>query len=279
MPFGLPSGACNQVQNESSEFFGEREYSPSVYLTIGSGYIFFGLTNTNGTVTQSLLHDPALRFPPVAITSIIIARFTEGPFGAADLVTHIVQSSIEYNGKNISSGSIVVAWSSNPRYCNPEGNGALKDRCYLANFKWTPLAENCENLHIYDPSDPNRLLLGFEQLCKSPPIGFFPSTTYTVPRLSAIRLTGFDTIVPVTDGFTEDGHPKIVDHILGDFDEEGFVRLCFLDRITGTAASSIRGFTFPVGNGYIDAKVRWGFNYISPLQQSFAPPLSDGQRI
>ncbi len=61
-------------------------YSPNVYLNLKNGYIFFGLANTNGTVPQPLLHDPSLHFAPVAITSFILARFSDGPMGPGDLV-------------------------------------------------------------------------------------------------------------------------------------------------------------------------------------------------
>ncbi len=64
----------------------EVEYSPYIDLTARDGYIFFGLANTNGSVPQPLLHDPEPKFPPVAITTFLIARFSEGPLGPGDLV-------------------------------------------------------------------------------------------------------------------------------------------------------------------------------------------------
>lgn len=74
---------CSQDSKKDSE---EGIYSPSVYLSVKNSYIFFGLANTNGTVPQPLLNDPALQFAPVAITSIILAKFADGPHGPGDLV-------------------------------------------------------------------------------------------------------------------------------------------------------------------------------------------------
>eukprot|EP00884_Botryococcus_braunii_P010019 jgi/Botrbrau1/19018/Bobra.0100s0050.1 len=253
----------------------ERVYSPSLYLPLKNGYIWFGLANTNGTVPQPLLQDPALIFAPVAVTSVIIVRFADGPKGPGDLVLYIVQSSLEYNGKNLSSGSIVSGWSSNPGYCNPQGDGLFKDRCYIGKFDWITLPRNCETLNIYDPADPKKLLLGFERICNTPPLIFLPNTSYYIPRLSPVRLSGFETFVPVTDGLTADGKPNIVDHVLGDFDMEVGVTIAWFDQITGSQTSNFIGFLFPVGFGFPFGKVRWGYNYISALQQSFAPTLRD----
>ncbi len=77
-------GICRkQAHEEGGE---EREFSPYTYLTAKDGYIFFGITTTNGTVPQPLLQDPAFRFAPVALTTFMIGRFSEGPLGPGDLV-------------------------------------------------------------------------------------------------------------------------------------------------------------------------------------------------
>ncbi len=71
----------------SYEVSGEGMYSPSIYLTATDGYAFFGLSNTNGNPPQ-ILADPALRFPPVAVTSLLMGRFKDGPLGDLDYVRY-----------------------------------------------------------------------------------------------------------------------------------------------------------------------------------------------
>jgi hypothetical protein len=187
-------------------------------------------------------------------------------------VIYIVQSSVDHNNKTLSSGSITVAWSSNPKLCNPMGTGLSKDRCFLGDFEWTPTSFNCKNLSIYDTTDPSKLLFGVDGLCNiTPALIFLPNTSYYVPRLSALRLTGFATIVPLTDGVTEDGQPKIVDHILGDFDMEVFVTIATFNQLTGPGIADFVGFIVPIAFGFFGGKLRWGYSYISPLQRSFAP--------
>jgi hypothetical protein len=182
-----------------------------------------------------------------------------------------VTCSINYNNKTLTSGYITNAWSSKASFCNPQGDGVSKDRCFLGNFEWTPVDASCKDLHIYDPADPSKLVFGFKRLCKTPILFYLPNSSYVYPRLSALRLLGFNTIVPVTQGVTADSQPKIVDHVLGDFDMESLVSLATFERINGPAVANLVGFSIPVGFGLPWAKVRWGYNYISPQQQSFAP--------
>lgn len=75
---------CSQNSKKDIE---ERVYSPYVYLPVGqNSYTFLGLVNTNGTVPQPLFNDPALKFAPVAILFMMLARFSDGPDGPVDLV-------------------------------------------------------------------------------------------------------------------------------------------------------------------------------------------------
>jgi hypothetical protein len=118
-------------------------------------------------------------------------------------------------------------------------------------------------------------------MCKSPSVVYLPNTSYMYPRLSALRLLGFDTIVPVTDGVTEDGQPKfkVVDHVLGDFDMEGLLSVATVGNISGCGTSNFIGSVLPVGVGDDEGKARWGYNYISPLQQSLPTPESLGKSL
>eukprot|EP00884_Botryococcus_braunii_P010028 jgi/Botrbrau1/19026/Bobra.0100s0056.2 len=266
-----PQTAANVALSEKEgqvEGATEREYSPYIYLSVWDGYIFFGHGNTNGTVPQPLLHDPALKFAPDVITTIEIARFSKGPLGPGDLILYIVQSSIVYNNRSVSSGSITVAWSSNPGYCNPNGDGLFKDRCFVANFTWTPLDSYCENLEVYDPASPEEPVLKIERLCKTPTILYLFNSSLAYPRLSALRLSAFDTILSVTDGVTEEGQPKIVDHVLGDFDMDVLVGIGSFGKMSGPATDNFVGSLVPAGFGFHGGNVRWGYNFISPLQQS-----------
>lgn len=183
-------------------------------------------------------------------------------------IEFLIECNLDYNGKKLFSGIITQAWASNPAYCGPDG--PIKDRCHGGIFKWTRLNSMCQKVEIFDPKDPEKLLLGFDNLCRSLPISFVINTTWWLPRLSALRLIGYDTIVPITEGLTEDGKPKIVDHIIGDFDMEVVYGIATFDRIIGPEALKLIGFTFPIGFVVTYGNVRWGFYYISPYQQSFA---------
>eukprot|EP00884_Botryococcus_braunii_P008755 jgi/Botrbrau1/17881/Bobra.0717s0004.1 len=248
---------------------GEKQYSPSFYMTSDDGYWFFGLANTNGNPPRMLdSPDPAITYPPVSITSILMGRFKGGPLGDLDFVEFIIECNLDYNGRKLFSGIITQAWASNPAYCGPDG--PIKDRCHAGTFKWTPIDASCQTLEIYDPDDPTKLLLGFERLCRSLPISFLLNSTWWLPRLSAYRLISQDTFVPITKGLTEDGKPKIVDHVFGDFDMDVIFGIASFDRITGPEALKLIGFTFPIGVSVLYGTIRWGYFYISPYQRSFA---------
>lgn len=58
-------------------------------MTSDDGYWFFGLANLNGDPPRILdSPDPAITYPPVAINSLLMARFKEGPLGDLDYVSH-----------------------------------------------------------------------------------------------------------------------------------------------------------------------------------------------
>ncbi len=63
----------------------ESIYRPSMYLNASGGYWFFGITNTNGSVPM-MVPDPEMTFNKIAITSLMIARFLNGPLGPFDYV-------------------------------------------------------------------------------------------------------------------------------------------------------------------------------------------------
>jgi hypothetical protein len=66
-----------------------------MYLDVSNGYWFFGLTNTNGSVPIRD-PDPDMTFNIIiAITSIIISRFLNGPLGPFDFVPFISFSSLD----------------------------------------------------------------------------------------------------------------------------------------------------------------------------------------
>eukprot|EP00884_Botryococcus_braunii_P016437 jgi/Botrbrau1/3477/Bobra.341_2s0009.1 len=250
---------------------GESVYRPSMYMDASGGYWFFGITNTNGSVP--MMHpdpDPDMTFNKIAITSIVIARFLNGPLGPFDYVIFLVQSDLTYNNKTYSSAIPTFSWASNAAYCGPDG--PLVDRCEGGIFNWTQLSETCESLRIYDPNNPDNLIVGFERMCKIPPLLYLPNTTYIFPRLSPLRLSGFAYFVPIVDGVTSDGEPRIVDHVLGDLDMETLMSPSLIDRVTGPRARDFVGILSPLGAAWVaPAKGRLGFTYISPDQISFLP--------
>jgi hypothetical protein len=186
-------------------------------------------------------------------------------------LTFIVECSLDYHNKTLASGKMEFMWVSNPDYCAPKG--PILDACAGGIFKWEPIHEFCQNVYVYDPNDPKQLLVGFERLCKTLPFGWVYNTSYW-PQESAFRLIAYDTIVAITDGVTEDGRPKIVDHILGDFDFDVLCGLAHFDRITGPRASDFIGFTVPIGFSVTHYTTRWGFFRITPKQDTFAPIFS-----
>ncbi len=76
---------------------GERIYRPSMYMDASDGYWFFGITNTNGSVPMMNPDpDPDMTFNKIAITSVVIARFLEGPLGPFDYVRPVVSFSLYF---------------------------------------------------------------------------------------------------------------------------------------------------------------------------------------
>eukprot|EP00884_Botryococcus_braunii_P016457 jgi/Botrbrau1/3495/Bobra.341_2s0025.1 len=247
----------------------ERIYRPSIYLDILDGYWFFGFTNTNGSVPMRD-PDPEMTFNKVAITSIIISRFLDGPLGPFDYVVFLVQSDLTYNNKTYGSAEITFSWASNAAYCGPDG--LLVDRCEGGIFNWTQLGGTCETLRIYDPKKPDNLIVGFERLCKIPPYVYIPNTAYLIPRLSPLRLAGFAYFVPLLEGNTTHGKPVVVEHILGDLDLDVLASFALIDRVTGPRAPDFVGILVPIGVGFNSpSKARIGFTYMSPDQMSFPP--------
>lgn len=184
-------------------------------------------------------------------------------------LSFIVQAAVKANNRTYASGKIVYSYSNNTAYCGPDG--PLVDRCYEGIFKWTDVGLGCETLHIYDPAHPSNLVIGFERMCRGLPFILVSNTTFTVPGLSPFRLSALDTFVPVEDGVNPDGTPKIVDHVLGDFDFEGFGTIVSIDRFTGAKLHDFVGVFLPMGLAVDYAKLRWGFFSISPYQVSFPP--------
>jgi hypothetical protein len=181
----------------------------------------------------------------------------------------LVQCDLTYNNKTYGSGEITLSWASNAAYCGP--NGLLVDNCEGGIFNWTQEG-NCQTLRIYDPKQPDSLIVGLERICTTPIIIYWPNTTYWIPRLSPLRLAGFNYFVPVVDGLTPEGKPRIVDHVLGDIDVEALTQFVVLDRITGPRARDFVGVTVPLGVKFLEpSRARLGFNYISPDQVSFPP--------
>eukprot|EP00884_Botryococcus_braunii_P016436 jgi/Botrbrau1/3476/Bobra.341_2s0008.1 len=269
---GKPAHGSTDTYDSEKPFnfqgLGEDVYRPSFYLESTNGYFFLGLTNTNGSV-PTIVPDPAVKFDKVAITSVLISRFSQGPLGPFDYLSFIVQATVNAHGRDFSSGRIVFSYSNNTAYCGPDG--PLLDACYGGIFKWTDVGVGCETLEIYDPAHPTKLLLGFERLCRGLPFILVPNTTFMIPRLTPIRLSTLDTIVPIVDGVQADGSPKVVDHVLGDFDMEAIGTIVTYDRITGPRAPDFVGVTSPIGLAVDYAKLRWGFYTISPYQVSFPP--------
>eukprot|EP00884_Botryococcus_braunii_P016454 jgi/Botrbrau1/3492/Bobra.341_2s0022.1 len=247
----------------------ERMYRPSMFLNASGGYLFFGITNTNGSVPM-MVPDPEMTFNKIAITSLMIAKFQNGPLGPFDYVVFLVQSDLTYNNRTYSSATPALSWASNGAYCGPDG--PLVDSCEGGIFNWTKLGNDCETLHIYDPKNPDNLIVGFERMCTRPPYMFVPSTAYLVPRPSALRLAGWMYFVPIVDGHAADGKPRIVDHVLGDIDTEEITSVALMDRVSGPRARDFVGILSPIGVGFLPpAKARLGFIYISPDQPSFPP--------
>lgn len=184
-------------------------------------------------------------------------------------LSYIVQAAVNANNRTITSGKIVFSYINNTAYCWPDG--PLVDRCYHGLFKWKDIGLGCETLGIYDPAHPDKLLVGFERLCRGLPFIVMPNTTYLIPRLSPIRLSTLDTIVPVEDGVNADGTPKVVDHVLADFDMEAIGTIVSIDRITGPKAPDFVGVILPIGLAVNYARIRWGTFTISPYQISFPP--------
>jgi hypothetical protein len=77
-------GVCS-VKAGTADAGAEQIYRPSEYLDILDGYFFVGITSTNGSVPMRD-PDPDITFNKLAITSIIIARFLNGPLGPFDYV-------------------------------------------------------------------------------------------------------------------------------------------------------------------------------------------------
>ncbi len=90
--------------------------------------------------------------------------------------------------KSYSSGSVTLAWSSNPAYCGPDG--PLVGHCDAGIFNWTQPNAGSETLHIYDPEKPKDLVVGFERLCKELPILSFPNITYWLAGFLPSALQG-----------------------------------------------------------------------------------------
>eukprot|EP00884_Botryococcus_braunii_P016446 jgi/Botrbrau1/3485/Bobra.341_2s0016.1 len=247
----------------------ERIYRKSMYLDASDGYWFMGITNTNGSVPM-MVPDPDMTFNKIAITSLMIARFQNGPLGPFDWVAFVVQSDLTYKNRTYGSATPTHMWISNAAYCGPDG--PLADSCEGGIFKWTELGDDCKTLHIYDPKNPDNFIIGFERLCKRPPYMFVPDTTYWLPRPSALRLGGWMYFIPIVDGLTSDGQPRIVDHVLGDMDTGGFASLALIDRVSGPRAPDLVGVMSPIGVGVLPlGKVRMGSIYIAPDQPSFPP--------
>eukprot|EP00884_Botryococcus_braunii_P016442 jgi/Botrbrau1/3481/Bobra.341_2s0012.2 len=191
-----------------------------MYLDASDGYWFAGIANTNGSVPM-MAPDPELTFNKIAITSLMIGRFQNGPLGPFDWVVFVVQSDLTYNNRTYSSATPTQMWISNAAYCGPDG--PLADTCEGSIFTWTKLPDDCETLRIYDPKEPDNLIIGFERMCKGGPYTFLPDTTYWLPRPSALRLGGWMYFIPIVDGLTADGQPRVVDHVLGDMDTGGLL--------------------------------------------------------
>jgi hypothetical protein len=63
-----------------------------MFLDVADGYWFYGITSTNGSVPM-MNPDPEMTFNKIAITSILIARFLNGPLGPFDYVRPCVSLS------------------------------------------------------------------------------------------------------------------------------------------------------------------------------------------
>eukprot|EP00884_Botryococcus_braunii_P016444 jgi/Botrbrau1/3483/Bobra.341_2s0014.1 len=266
---GFPAAAPSLPQWSVPEQSSERIYRPSLYLEVADAYWFAGIANTNGSVPM-MVPDPEMTFNKIAITSLMIARFKNGPLGDFDWVVFVVQSDLTYNNRTYGSATPTQTWMSNAAYCGP--NGPLADSCKGGIFNWTDLGNDCETLRIYDPKEPDNLIIGFERLCKRPPYAILPDTTYWLPRRSELRLGGWMYFIPIVDGLKSDGQPRIVDHVLGDLDTGGFVSLAWMDRVSGPRARDLAGFLSPIGVGVPPGgQVRIGSIYIPPDQLSFPP--------
>jgi hypothetical protein len=66
---------------------GDRVVIPSFIMTGDDAYWFAGLANINGSEPPTMLPDPAIKYGPVEITSILLARFKTGPLGPVDVVS------------------------------------------------------------------------------------------------------------------------------------------------------------------------------------------------
>jgi hypothetical protein len=185
-------------------------------------------------------------------------------------VIFLVQSDLTYHNKTLSSGIPTFSWASKADYCGQDG--PLLDRCEAGIFNWTQLGDDCESLHIYDPKNPDNLIVGFDRMCKRPPYIFNPNTTYWLPRPSALRLAGWAYFIPIVNGTTPDGKPRIVDHVLGDMESEALTCLVLIDRVTGPRARDFVGVLSPFGVGVVPpANIRLGSIYIDPDQPTFPP--------
>jgi hypothetical protein len=81
-----------QWEENKTKRSAERIYRPSIYLDVSDGYWFWGLTNTNGSVPM-MTPDPEMTFNKIAITSLLIGRFSNGPLGPFDYVRPVVSLS------------------------------------------------------------------------------------------------------------------------------------------------------------------------------------------
>jgi hypothetical protein len=182
----------------------------------------------------------------------------------------LVQSDLTYKNKTLSAGTPTFSWASNAAYCGPDG--PLVDRCEGGIFNWTQHGNNCESLNIYDPKNPDNLIVGIERICKIPPIAYLLNTTYWLPWPSALRLAGWAYFIPIVNGTTPEGNPRVVDHVQGDMDNEALLSLALLDRVTGPRARDFVGVLNPLGVAVLPGStMRLGSIYIDPDQPTFPP--------
>eukprot|EP00884_Botryococcus_braunii_P005155 jgi/Botrbrau1/14640/Bobra.0108s0003.1 len=144
----LPS-VRTPVQSRTSQG-APRKLPFSVDFVIQKNYLFFGLALLNDKPLQ-MVPDAAFSSIPVALSNLVLYRFSDGPCGAFDWVVYSTTFTYDSPSGPMYFQRSTQSWSTKAECC---GSGTfLLHACEVANITWTTRPDGKEDVAIFEPSN------------------------------------------------------------------------------------------------------------------------------